>query len=432
MSGDGRRPAPDRDGYIALLRSNPDFRRVWFAEVISNFGDWFTLIASAALISSLTGSGAAVGGLFVVRMLAPFLMSSVGGVLADRYDRRHLMIATDVVRGLVVLGFLFVRQPGDIWLLYGLTAIQLGLSGIFVPARNALLPDVVSPGSLGAANALSAATFATMLAFGAGIGGFVAGALGVYETFIIDAITYGMSAVMLARVGYRPPVRTGPISISAIPRQYLAGLRYLRRDLETLFLASHKAVNALIITGGLNVLMVSYAVVYFPVGEAGGISLGLLFCATGVGTALGPIIARRFTGDHDVYLRRSLVVCYVISAIGLAVAAPAIGLAVVALGMLIRGLGGGMMFTFSTHLLMTRSPESVRGRVFGTEYALRTLFNAIGTMAVSLAVDSPLGTVGTMWTVAGLALVPGLLWWIWIMVRPRPGVYVVDGDAALR
>lgn len=421
MSRVDPRPAASGSGYIALLRGNPDFRRIWFGEVISNFGDWFTLIASAALVGSLTGSGAAVGGLFAVRMLAPFLMSSVAGVLADRYDRRLIMITTDLLRAVIVLGFLLVREPEHIWLLYALTVLQLGLSGVFVPARNAILPELVAPAGLGAANALSAATFATMLAFGAGIGGFVTGSLGIYETFVIDSVTYLISAAFLARISYRPPARARKVALSAIPRQYVAGLRYLRSDLETLFLASHKAVNGLIITGGLNVLMVSFAVTYFPLGEGGGISLGLLFSATGIGTALGPIIARRFTGDQELLLRRSLVVCYLISAVGLAIAAPAVGLAMVALGMLVRGLGGGMMFTFTTHLLMTRSPDEVRGRVFGTEYALRTLFNAIGTMAVSFSVDSRLGTVGTMWLVAILAVVPGLLWWMWISARPDPG-----------
>jgi predicted MFS family arabinose efflux permease len=180
-------------------------------------------------------------------------------------------------------------------------------------------------------------------------------------------------------------------------------------------------VNALIITGGLNVLMVSLAVNYFPIGEAAGISLGLLFCATGVGTALGPIIARRFTQDREGLLRQSLVACYLVSALGMAIAAPAAGLAMAIAGMLVRGLGGGVMFTFSSHLLMTRVPNTVRGRVFSTEYALRTLFNAIGTMVISIGVDSPLGTVGMLWVVAGAAVVPGLLWWLWITVHPRPG-----------
>src|SRR5690606_31749485 len=102
------------------------------------------LIASAALIAALTQSGSAVGGLCVVRMLAPFLVSPFAGVVPDRYNRKWVLIATDILRGITVLGFLLVQTVDDIWLVYVLSAIQLGLSGFFFPARNAILPDITS------------------------------------------------------------------------------------------------------------------------------------------------------------------------------------------------------------------------------------------------------------------------------------------------
>ena len=83
-----------------------------------------------------------------------FLVSPLAGVAADRYNRKRLLILSDLARSLAVFGFLFVRRPQDIWLLYVLTAIQLGISGVFFPTRNAILPDIVSSKSLGAANAL--------------------------------------------------------------------------------------------------------------------------------------------------------------------------------------------------------------------------------------------------------------------------------------
>jgi MFS family permease len=151
---------------MAILRDNPNFRMLWSGEVVSLFGDWFNLIASAALISHLTQSGLAVGGLFVVRMLAPFLVSPVAGVAADLFNRKHLLVLADLARATIVLGFLFVREPQHVWMLYALTAVQLGLSGFFFPARNALLPDIVNRRELGGANALSSATWSVMLALG--------------------------------------------------------------------------------------------------------------------------------------------------------------------------------------------------------------------------------------------------------------------------
>jgi MFS family permease len=96
-------------GYIQLLRKNTNYRNLWFGQIVSLLGDWFNLIASASLIGILTQSGVAVGGLFVVRLLAPFLVSPVAGVVADRYNRKTILIITDITRALTVLGFLFIR-----------------------------------------------------------------------------------------------------------------------------------------------------------------------------------------------------------------------------------------------------------------------------------------------------------------------------------
>ena len=163
--------------YGSLLRGNINFRYLWSGQIVSLLGDWFNLIASATLVAELTQSGIAVGGLFVVRMLAQLLVSPFAGVAADRYNRKRLLILTDIGRAITVLGFLFVREPEQVWLLYVLTIIQMAMSGFFFPARNAILPDIVSRRELGAANALSSATWSVMLAFGAALGGIVAGTL---------------------------------------------------------------------------------------------------------------------------------------------------------------------------------------------------------------------------------------------------------------
>ena len=177
-------------GYWQLVRRNADFRFLWSGQVVSLFGDWFNLIASATLVSVLTHSGTAVGALFIVRMLAPFVVSPVAGVIADRYDRRKILITADLARGVVVLGFLLVRDARHLWFLYGLTALQLGISGLFFPARNAILPNIVRRQDLGAANALSSVSWSVMLALGTALGGFVAGALGIYTAFLIDSMSF--------------------------------------------------------------------------------------------------------------------------------------------------------------------------------------------------------------------------------------------------
>jgi MFS family permease len=95
-------------GYVALLRNNSSYRNLWLGQVVSLLGDWFNLVATATLVQQLTGSSAQVGLLFALRMLAPFLVSPFAGVVADRFDRRRVLIATDLLRAAVVLGFVLV------------------------------------------------------------------------------------------------------------------------------------------------------------------------------------------------------------------------------------------------------------------------------------------------------------------------------------
>ena len=102
-------------GYLALIRANPNFRNLWYGQIVSLLGDWFNLIASAALVARLTGSGFAIGGLFIVRFLAPFFISPLAGVITDRYNRKHVLILADISRALIVFAFLFIRDPEDVW-----------------------------------------------------------------------------------------------------------------------------------------------------------------------------------------------------------------------------------------------------------------------------------------------------------------------------
>jgi MFS family permease len=396
-----------------------DFRFLWFGQIVSLLGDWFNLIASATLVAELTGSGLAVGSLFVVRMLAPFLVSPVAGVVADLFNRKSVLIITDVLRGVTVLGFLLVRDPTHVWLLYSLTAVQLGLSGFFFPARNAILPDIVSKAELGAANTLGAATWSVMLAFGAAVGGLVAGLFGIYPAFIIDAFTFWLSALLLSKVKLRarPEVSSSLKSLSGGFRQYVDGLRYLAHNKDVFFVSLQKAALGLFLGATFDIVKVAIAKQVFVIGIAGGVGLGLMFALTGVGTGLGPFVVRRFIGDRDSLLRLSIAGGYCFGALGLALCALLMSFAVTLLGTFLQGLGGGIIWVFSTQLLLHLVPGEVRGRVFGTELAMFTLVSAAGAALVGSLLDTPLGISGVTWGMAALTLVPGLLWLTWIRKR---------------
>ena len=416
-------------GYGQLLRTNRNFRNLWFGQIVSFLGDWFNLIASASLIGELTESGLAIGGLFVVRMLAPFLVSPLAGVAADRYNRKWILVTADLIRAVVVLGFLLVREPQHLWLLYGLTAVQLGISGFFQPARNAILPDIVSDAELGAANALSSATWSVMLAFGAALGGFVAGLWGNQPAFIIDSGTFLLSAFFIGRVGYEMPeaLKKAEKTLRAGLVQYVDGLRYLVNHADILFIAMHKSANALFISAGFQVVQVKIAEDIFVYGAGGNWGLGTLYAVTGIGTGLGPIVLRRFTGDDETWLRRGILLGYLMGGLGLLVAAPLLNFGSVLLGGMLRGIGGGITWVFSTQLLLKLLPNEMRGRVFSSEFAIFTLLSATAAGVVGRGIDTPLGISGVLFTMASLAFIPLLLWAVWIFLA-RPRLQQAAGD----
>ena len=407
--------------YTALIRGNRNFRNLWLGQIVSLLGDWFNLIASAALIARLTQSGTAIGSLFVVRMLAPFLVSPIAGVVADRYNRKQILMVTDIARAVVVLGFLLVRSAEQVWLLYVLTAVQLAISGFFFPTRNAILPDLVSPQEVGAANAISSATWSTMLALGAAIGGLVAGLWGNEPAFIIDAATFMLSAYFISRITYQPTNRldSSDKTIGGTLRQYLEGLRYMRQYVDVLVIALHKSAIALLVMTGFQVIQVRIAEQIFVIGRGGGISLGIMYAMMGVGSGIGPILARYFTGDRDKALRKAIILGYLLSAVGLLIAAPLSNFIILQIGIFLRGIGGGVVWVFSTQLLLQLVPNQVRGRVFATEYALFTLMSAIAAGATGPAMDA-LGISSLLLWMAGLILLPMMLWLSWVIHGPQP------------
>ena len=201
-------PAKSRPvGYLEVLRDNRNFRFLWLGQVVSQLGDWFNTIALYTLVLNLTGSGRDIGLVLVARFLPGVVFGPLAGVIADRFDRRRVMIVSDLLRAVVVLGFLFVRRPEHLWLLYTLIVLEIALSTFFEPAKTATIPTVVAGRELFVANAISSVTWSAMLTLGAALGGIVTGLFGTRAAFIVDSLTFLLSATLIARVRLPPATK---------------------------------------------------------------------------------------------------------------------------------------------------------------------------------------------------------------------------------
>src|SRR5438034_9146288 len=162
--------------------------------------DWLYTIAVYTIALKLTGSSRSVALIMVARFLPCVIMGPLSGVIADRFSRRSIMIIADLLRAVVVLGFLLVRRPDQMWLVYVLTVLQLAFSAFFEPAKTAAIPSIVSERELLSANAISSVTWSAMLTLGAALGGFVAGWFGTNAAFILDSLSFVLSSLLIARL----------------------------------------------------------------------------------------------------------------------------------------------------------------------------------------------------------------------------------------
>src|SRR3990172_5469356 len=179
---------------ISLVRRHGDFRRLYLASLISLGGEWFLIVALFGLVIELTGQAVAVALTIAAQDLTYFVASPFAGILADRLDRRRIMVAADLARAGLVLGFLLVRSEGAVPILYLLLAGIAVFSAVFEPAAPAAMPNLVEDRDLSTANALSGSAWGTMLAAGAGLGGIVSAAFGRETAIIIDSFSFVISA----------------------------------------------------------------------------------------------------------------------------------------------------------------------------------------------------------------------------------------------
>ncbi len=395
-----------------LFRQNRDFRYLFGARLVSLFGDWFNTLAVLALLRSLGHTGAADFGWVVILKTLPTLVASpIAGVLADRLPRRQILVAADLLRAGIVLAMLFTTR---VELLYLLVALQSMASAFFEPARTALLPDIVKPEELTAANAVGAAAWSTMLALGAGMGGIVTAYLGWSVALGLDVITYLFSAALLFQVAvphHERPVQAGGWRRWTGLHDIQVGFTFLRNHPKIASLALVKTGWQL--SGALTLVLTLLGERVFVVGGEAMLGVAVLYTARGVGTGVGPFIARWLSKEEPVRMEQLIGAGFVCGAVFYLFLPLAPNIVTAAAVILLAHIGGATVWVFSTVRLQQITPESVRGRVFATENAAFMVAMTASTFVWGEVID--LEIIGLQTIAGGLGLillVPAALWWL--------------------
>jgi MFS family permease len=398
--------------YLTLLRDNPAFTRLFGAQLISFAGDWFATVALLGLALELTGSPAVAALLLVVQTGAFALASPIAGVLADRYDRRALMVVADLARVPVALAFLFARDPETLWIAFGAAALLSLGAAVFEPTSSASLPNLVEEDDLPEANVLIGSAWGTMLAVGAALGGLVAATLGRDVAFVINAASFAVSALLI--VGIRRSFRAersntaGGVSPSDERAGVTESIRVVLR-----FARGNRTLAALLLSKttfgvgtGVIVLLAVFGRDVFRAGDAG---IGILFAARGLGALLGPFLVRSIVGVSERGLIAGIAASFAIFAVsyGLLPLAPILPLA--ALAVFAGHLGGGAQWTLSSYGLQRAAPDAIRGRVFSFDYGLVTLTITLSTLLAGFLAERFSAAAAT-WTMVGLAAIAAIGW----------------------
>ncbi len=398
-------------GYIQLLKSNIPFRNLWCGQVISELGDWLNSIAIYSLILQLGGGGMAMSMAMIAKLLPVFFVSPVAGILADRISRKKIMIATDLLRFVVVLGFLFVQNHSHLWLLYLLTVVEISLAGFFEPARSALIPSLTAKKDLVTANALSGSTWSVMLALGAALGGGIVGFLGIKAAFIIDSITFLWSAWFIAKI----KIPENKVAFSKTSKatsglkDFLEGARYLTND--PLIFAITLLKSGLAISGGILTMIPLYANKIFNSPSKVSFAIGFMYCARGLGAALGPIVVKKIFGETPRVLQLTILAAFFLGGLSLILLGQLNHLVQIAFAIGLLTFFASTIWVFSTALIHLEAQDHYLGRIFSTEMALLTLVMSLSNWFVGWSAESLSWSLSQTAVALGLFyFVPGILW----------------------
>jgi MFS family permease len=381
---------------------------LWAAQAISNFGDWFGLLALYTLIGTYSDSEFLLGLIIVVKMLSLAVFSPLAGYITDRFNRRKLMILCDILRAIAVLGILFVQTESMLWLAFVLTSFQMMISAIFEPAKTASIPNVASKEDLVNANIISTATWSIIFTSGMAIGGFATELLGIKTVFILDAGTYLLSSWFI----YKAVIPQTEMTEEEKEKTknplvgIIDGAKYLIENPQVLRPSIAKGTSSSFL-GGLVYMLI---IISEEILMMGSIGLGLLYAARGFGTGIGPIIGRRLFRDEKDWVMVMGVAIFT-SGVMYVMVGFVDAIWVMILFVLLAHTASGANWVKSTVLLQKRTIDVFRGRVFSTEWLLFTIMNSISVVCASLILEYQIMNVKDLMLVYGVLMGLTGIWW---------------------
>ncbi|MDQ6753297.1 MAG: MFS transporter [Actinomycetota bacterium] len=404
---------------ITPLRESPDYRRLWLGLALSSIGTQLTVVAVSLEVYSLSQSTLAVGVLGIFALVPLVIAGLYGGSIVDAHDRRTVALLSSGVLWLVTICIALQAWLGlhDVMVLYILVAIQSGASGINQPARSAIIPRLVRPELLPAANALSMIVFGLGTTVGPLAAGVLVAGVGYSWTYTVDVLTFTASLWALFKLPPLPP--EGEVRRAGF-RSVLEGLRFLgsRHNVRMTFLVDLCAM----VFALPRALLPAIGAVWLGGGAA---TAGLLLAAI----AAGSLLAALFSGPLGQVRRQGLAVVWSITVWGASITG--MGAMILAGGrhtgegtspwiigavffLVVSGIADSVSGVFRSTILQSATPDNMRGRLQGVFIVVVTGGPRLGDLFA--------GGAGQLLGEAAAAIVGGILCIaaVWLMARIQP------------
>lgn len=426
---------------LRLWKKEPAYRKLAAANFVSGIGDWFSSVAILSLLLQLTGSGMAVGLTLAARTLPFLIMGPVGGWLADRGNKKTLLVVSDFSRIALASSLLLADSPERIWIAYAATIGLVVFSALSLPARQSLIPRIVSAENLPAANAFDQTLGGMNMVLGATLGGAASAVFGPQGSFLLNAATFLISGLLVWTMPYahrrseanavrsagtagqavselllpeaaesgsseetgraeteksRPEAANGPpaeraaadLRESAEASREAAAFWKTFRGSALMKVVAIQSIAWAIGGGAINVLISVYGYQVFGVGDRG---VGLLYGSLGLGFILGGLWAPSFKR----WPVQAVILGAAIEGLAHVLVSAAPNLALGAVFILLATLGGGIGNAALVTLVMRAVPEAVHGRAFALNETLANVTMGVSMLAAGVLLDIlPARTIG--------------------------------------
>ncbi|MFN8444702.1 MAG: MFS transporter [Caldilineaceae bacterium] len=389
---------------LSTLRQR-NFALLWSGQIISRMGDWVLWIALPFYVYEKSGSALATGAMFIVTNLPPLLFASLAGVFVDRWNRKQVMVAADLLRALLILLLLLIRSSDYLWLLYPLAFGEAMISQFFTPAKSAILPTLVDQRSLTAANTLISISGDVAMLIGPACSGLLYGSLGFTGVVWIDAVSFVFSALLIGSIQLptEPRKKTARPVDATHPRwmdgkklwlEWQDGLRIVQRE---------RTIATLFITAGLayignGIILVSWYVHVREVLGGGALEYGWIQVAVATGGILAGLGMTRLYRCFSA--RQLMALSGIITGFLLFATFHLHSIPLILFLQVLTGIAAVGFYVPMSTLLQSSTEKEFLGRIFGAFGTTCALLMLLGQGIASLFV----ARLGTTWMLDGAAL----------------------------